>query len=123
MDRNEILEKLVDKVKKEGKLYTRPNYGEGSTEYFYTAKSPMSVVYSLITKGHNLILEELPFRNEPTKVFARDMIIARTDECSTMEIVFAKVYTTTFPWAVMDAFRTRDLFCGKSIEDFLTSLC
>ncbi len=129
MDRDEILEKIAGKVKKEGQVYMPPAINEDAPEYigsFYSRiKSKQSFAYSMLSnKGCRIILEEEPHPDDSRKISLRQITIANENDAEAGKVSAERVYVGFGTWLIIEQLKNRNVTDGfKSIDEFLASLC
>lgn len=129
MDRNEILEMIAYKVKKEGQVYVPPAVDEDAPGYFNSlyirVKNRQSNAYSMLSnRGYRIILEEEPHPDDPRKISLREITIANENDAEAGKVSAERIYVGFSTWLVIEQLKSRNVTDGfKSLEDFLTSLC
>jgi len=113
MDRNEILERLADKVKKEGQIYTPP-----------IEECPTHSGYVLLNNEYRIILEE-EYCAGSINLWIKQLSITKKDDFESGKITAHKLYWPCERiWHMSATLRSRNVTDGfKSIDEFLASLC
>ena len=127
MSLEELMEKLVDKVKKEGQAYVPPAIKEDSPRYldslYHHIKEGRSVAYSMVINGFWLVLEEQPCHDNPQKPWTRSIDITSERRIGYKAGCF-KVYSDRLKTTWLGVAENHEHLEGfNSFEELVASLC